>query len=158
MIKKKMMSIKNVFKLISVLCVIFSCISCQSNDLTITDEFQTTDEVLEYIAMTTPDKVIENTPGILNYHKEIKMWSISHSIAGTIDSVDKYLIAEMPNNKFSFEEGKQVTVSGFCYKIPTDILLDFAINKDMVFPAGTELYYIKISGDVDKSNADIACK
>ena len=88
-----------------------------------------------------PDKVIENVPGTMFYHKELKAWYVRHSIPGSIDSVDNYLIAEMPVGQFPFEEGKQVVISGFCYRIPDRILADKGID----YPAGIEYYYIKVS-------------
>ena len=88
-----------------------------------------------------PDKVIENVLGALYYHKELKAWYVRHSIPGSIDSVDSYLIAEMPVRKFPFEEGKQVVISGFCYRIPDRILA----NKGVEYPAGEEYYYIKVT-------------
>jgi hypothetical protein len=63
--------------------------------------------------MGEPDMTIENVTGRLHYYDEIKMWGIEYGYPGSIDSVDIYLIKE---GKDYFEEGKEVTVSGFCYR------------------------------------------
>jgi hypothetical protein len=63
--------------------------------------------------MGEPDMTIENRTGRLHYYDEIKMWGIEYGYPGSIDSVDIYLIKE---GKDYFEEGKEVTVSGFCYR------------------------------------------
>jgi hypothetical protein len=60
-----------------------------------------------------PDMTIENRTGRLHYSDELKMWEIQYGYPGSIDSVDIYLIKE---GKDYFEEGKEVTVSGFCYR------------------------------------------
>ena len=88
-----------------------------------------------------PDKLIENTSGSLFYNKDLKRWAVRHSISGTIDSVDIYLIVESHDSMFAFEAGKQVFISGFCYRIPDRILAD----KKIFYPAGTECYYIKVT-------------
>jgi hypothetical protein len=62
--------------------------------------------------MGEPDMTIENVTGRLHYSSELKMWEIQYYYPGSIDSVDIYLIKE---GKDYFEEGKEVTVSGFCY-------------------------------------------
>ena len=144
-----MMSIKKILKSISALCVICACFSCQSDEFS--DEFQdesqsgfsdeSKNEFLKYIDMKEPDMVIKNTSGTLFFHKELKMWYVSRPFPGTNDSHDNYLIAEKPNKNFLFEEGKQVSVSGFCYYIPRLILMDI----DYFYPAGTEYYYIKVT-------------
>ena len=121
-------------KNMAALCVIIIIfISCK-NDM----DFKALDIDLS----EKPDKVIENTPGRLFYSKDIKGWYISSRIPGTIDSIDSYIIAEIPDKKFSFEEGKQVSVSGFCYHIPRD---KFDYNKDLYGLGGVEWYYIKIT-------------
>lgn len=90
-----------------------------------------------------PDKTVENTSGTLHYYDAIKMWGVYYIIPGTIDSGEIYLITEMPDNKFSFEEGKQVLMSGSCYKISSREVLDLTTN--ITFPAGIDLYYIKVT-------------
>ena len=119
---------KNIIKGIFALCVILACFSCKKDNLLI----DLTGE---------SDKTIKNTPGTLGYSEDFKMWRVRHSIPGTIDSVDIYLITEMPDRKFTFEEGKQVSVSGFCYRISSQVLAD----KGIEYPAGIECFYIKVT-------------
>ena len=119
---------KNIIIGISVLCVIFLWFSCHKDKLLIDLSGE-------------PDKVIENTSGTLSYSKEFKSWKVINPIPGTHDSIDVYLIVEMHDRKFPFEEGKQVLVSGLCYSIPYSILVD----KGIEYPAGVECYYIKVT-------------
>jgi hypothetical protein len=72
---------------------------------------------------------------------EFKGWAVRHSIPGSIDSVDFYLIIEMHSNNFRFEHRKEVLVSGYCYHIPKDKLR----KKGIEYPAGTEWYYILVT-------------
>ena len=139
--RKQMILIKKTIKSIAVLCVIIVGFSCQSEeDFSVIDEYQT------HIATTTePYKIIKNMPGILYYHKQLQVWSVSHFIDGTIDSADNYLIVDMPEVAFSFEEGKEVSVSGPCYKIPSQTLIDLANKKQISFPVGTESFYLKVT-------------
>ena len=116
-------------KHMTALCAIITCFSCQKDKPLIDLSGE-------------PDKVIENAPGTLHYNKDVKGWYISNSIPGTIDSMDNYLIAEMPDKKFPFEEGKQVLFSGFCYHVPRYI---FDYNRDIYGLGGVEWYYIKIT-------------
>lgn len=133
----------NIIKCISIFCVIIAFFSCKNDDnLNITDDKS---EHQMYIEIKEPDKIIEDMEGTLRYEEKLKLWSVNHFISGTIDSAEKCLIVDTPNNKFSYEEEKQVRVSGFCYKIPADIILDLATRNDIVFPAGMELYYIEIT-------------
>jgi hypothetical protein len=100
---------------------------------------------------TESNKVIENISGTLRYYEEVNMWSIIHFIPGTIDSEEIYLIRDIPNNEFSFEEGKRVFVSGLCYKISDQEVLDLTINKKIVFHAGIDdLYYINVTDLYDQ--------
>ena len=120
--------IKMIIKSIFVLCVIFACSSSPKDEL-LTD------------LSCEPDKVIKNITGTLYYDNAFKLWSVSNPIPGTHDSVEIYKIVEMPNMKFPLEEGKQVSISGFCYLIPYRILFD----KGLEYPAGIEIYYIKVT-------------
>ena len=122
------------------LCVMLAYFSCKKDNGFIID------------ITGEPDRVIENVSGILCYNNAFKTWMVSYHIPGTIDSVEEYVIAEMPESKFPFEEGKQVTVSGYCYKIPKDIVVEK--NKGMDFIAGTTHYYIKVT-DLNYGNTDI---
>ena len=123
------MLIKKVFKIITALCVILACVSCQKQDNILID------------LTGESDKVVKNTSGTLYHNKELKKWAVRVYFPGTIDSVDNYIITEMPDTKFTFVEGKQVSVSGFCYHIQSQILAD----KGIYYPAGTEYYYIKVT-------------
>ena len=119
---------KNIIKGISALCVILACFSCKKDNQLIDPTGES-------------DKTIQNTSGTLGYNEEFEVWQVRHHIPGTHDSVDYYLITEMPDKKFTFEEGKQVSVSGFCYRIPRLILAD----KGIFYTAGVECYYIKVT-------------
>ena len=138
--------IVNKIKYISIYCAILAFFSCENED-----NFKITDNKNEhqmYIEIREPDKKIEDMIGTLRYDEKLKLWTVNHFIFGTIDSIEKYLIVDIANNKFnkfSFEEEKQVRVSGFCYKITADIILDLAKKNDIVFSAGMELYYIEIT-------------
>ena len=128
----------NKIKYMTALCAITVCLSCQNANNEIDMDFNDIDIDLP----EKPDKVIENTPGILYYRNDFfKGWYVKNSIPGTHDSIENYLIAEIPDKKFCFEEGKQVSVSGFCYEIPRFILFD----KGIIYPAGIEFYYIKVT-------------
>ena len=144
-------------KFISIFCAIIALFSCKNED-----NFKITDDKNEhqmYIEINEPDKIIEDLIGTLRYDEKLNLWTVNHFISGTIDSIERYLIVDMANNKFSFEEEKQVRVSGFCYKIPADIILDLAVKNDVVFPAGMELYYIEITNMIftscDSSNEEV---
>ena len=125
----------NIFAIMS--CLFLFCFSCENE--TILDDFSKnlTEE---------PDKVIENVSGTLEYYKEMEMWGISYHIPETIDAIDIYLIGENPDKDFKYEKGKQVTLSGNCYKLPYNIVHYYVTEKGMsVHPAGTDFYYIKIT-------------
>ena len=132
--------IKKPFKprgVLMALCVILLCFSCKKDDI-----------VPILIDITgEPDMVIENVTGRLYYNKDFKMWLVNYGIPGTHDSVDHYVIVEMPDGKFSFEEGKKATVSGLCYKIPNSVYFDFLEKRYGVvrYVAGTTYYYIKVT-------------
>ena len=143
------MFVKNIIKSIFVLCVIVVGFSCQNEE-----EFSFTDEYQKYITTAQPDKIIVNMSGILHYYQGLDIWSISHFFDGTIDAADNYLIVEMPDVTYSFEEGKEVSVSGVCYKMPSQTLLDLAKKKDITFPAGMESYYIKVTELNDDNGND----
>jgi hypothetical protein len=123
------------------MCILLSllCLGCQGKDSF--SALSSGCEEEDSITDKDPDKIIESTSGVLHYHEGMKMWSVHHVIPGTIDSVEIYLMTEIPDVKFSFDEGKQVSLSGSCYKIAPQELLDLAIAA----PAGTELYYIKVT-------------
>lgn len=144
-----MILIKKQIKNIFMLCVILAFFSCTTeSNINITDEKdeprKDITEQLKDLAMTEPDKIIENLNGILYYDKRLEIWIFNHSILGTIDSNERYMIVDMPNNSDSFEEGKEALVSGLCYKIPTNIIIDLA-KDNIVFPAGTVLFYLEIT-------------
>ena len=116
--------IKKPFKprgILMALCVILLCVSCKKDE--------------------KPDKVIENVSGTLHYREEFKMWYVIYGIPGSVDAHEIYFILKMPGIKFPFEEYKQVTISGYCYKVPESDLEK--ISHD--FLMGTEYYYIKIT-------------
>ena len=120
-------------KQMTVLCAVIAFFACKNND----QDFK----IFDMDFPDNPDKVIEKTPGRLFYGENVNGWFISSPIPGTIDSKDCYLIAEIPDKKFPFEEGKQVLVSGLCYHIPKDAFAD----KDVYGLGGIEWYYIKIT-------------
>ena len=109
-----------------IMCVILVCFSCKKEEKPI----------------GTPDKVIENITGSLWYYEELKMWTVRYHIQGTIDAAEEYLFSGMPQ---TFKEGRQVTISGYCYEIPKYIIIKSGV--DMF--GGTTYYYIKIT-DLNK--------
>ena len=131
--------------LILVLCIILTCFSCKKDD---EDAYETI-----LIDITgEPDKVIENVTGTLYYDKAFKMWEVYDHFLDTIYA-GVYLIVEMPDSNFSFNEGKEVTVSGLCYEIPLDIYLDFRSKRNSgkgyiqysLLAAPTKHFYIKVT-------------
>ena len=134
------MKSKNILILqIIALSFIFSFYSCNSDEKTGNQDDSFNFE--DYISLTDPDKVIENESGTLCYYKELNTWAISVYIPATIDCMDIYFVVGIHDVKFLFEEGKDVSISGFCYRIPRSILSDNGI----VYPAGVECYCIKVT-------------
>jgi len=131
-----MIRIKKLIKRITVLCALLACFSCQKEVflIDIIDTF-----LIELSGK--PDKVIKNTHGNLYYDPVLNVWGIIYGIPGTHDSADIYIIAKMPDRKFSFEERKEVMVSGSCYRIPWQKLAE----KGRELLAGTECYYIEVT-------------
>ena len=125
------------------MCVLLACFSCNSDEIiNLSDD---TNEIQNFITNTKPDKIIENSFGTLYYNKELKIWIIlPHSSEILNDPSEYYLIVDMENNNFSFEEMVEVSISGFCYQVPKSILLDWAINKGFAFTAGADVFFIKV--------------
>ena len=133
-----MIRIKNVIICISILFIILSCFSCNNEDIDLIDEYH------KQITTTNPDKIIGYTIGTLHYSEEAKMWVVFHHTSGTQDSVDQYLIVEMPDSELVFEEGKEVIVRGFCYRVSPHLLKTTARYS----MAETAFYFIKVF-DID---------
>ncbi|MDR2234297.1 MAG: hypothetical protein LBE56_14390 [Tannerella sp.] len=121
------------------LCIFFICQACQDDEnISIGDEYR------QYMEKE-PDMIIENATGTLAYIESMDMWYIYQYIEGTIDAYNDYLIVEIPDLDFSFKDQKEVTVSGLCYSMPTQIRTDLAINKGWSVLGGSTFYFIKIT-------------
>ena len=100
----------------------------------------------EVITQTEPDRIIEKVSGKLSYNKELQKWVFwPHHPEVVNDLPECYVIIDMSDNHFSFEENKKVLLSGSCYKIPMDTLLDWVINKGYAVMGGLENFYIQLT-------------
>ena len=128
--------IKKPFKpkgILIVLCVILLCFSCKKDKIVFGNNIT-----------EPPDKEIENISGQLYYFKEFRMWQIIYSVPETEDSQEAYLIIEMPDSNFPFKEkeNEQVTISGYCYKVPQSDIDKSGMKYHI---AGLTYYYIKVT-------------
>ena len=125
------MFMKNICKIISALYLILACFACEKLLVDISGE---------------PDMVVENRLGLLHFFDDdYKKWGVRYHYPDTHDNVDWYIIVDMNDRNFPFSELKEdwteVSVSGFCYRIPDNILHE----KGIPLLGGMKHYYIKVT-------------